>query len=81
MEKYKDSAKDSGIIGHFGLGFYSAFMVADKVEIISKSYKEGESAVHWTCDGSPEFTLEETTAKQIVEQRLFFTLLKILLSS
>lgn len=63
LEKYKDSAKDSGIIGHFGLGFYSAFMVADKVEIISKSYKEGESAVHWTCDGSPEFTLEETTAK------------------
>ncbi|HAY3534829.1 molecular chaperone HtpG [Elizabethkingia anophelis] len=63
LEKYKDSAKDSGIIGHFGLGFYSAFMVADKVEIISKSYKERESAVHWTCDGSPEFTLEETTAK------------------
>jgi len=63
LEKYKDSAKDSGIIGHFGLGFYSAFMVADKVEIISKSYKEGESAVHWICDGSPEFTLEETTAK------------------
>lgn len=63
LEKYKDSAKDSGIIGHFGLGFYSAFMVADKVEIISKSYKEGESAVHWTCDGSPEFTLEETTVK------------------
>ncbi|MDX8566738.1 molecular chaperone HtpG [Elizabethkingia sp. HX XZB] len=63
LEKYKDSAKDSGIIGHFGLGFYSAFMVADKVEIISKSYKEGESAVHWTCDGSPEFTLEETIAK------------------
>lgn len=63
LEKYKDSAKDSGIIGHFGLGFYSAFMVADKVEIISKSYEDGESAVHWVCDGSPEFTLEETTAK------------------
>ncbi len=58
LEKYKDSAKDSGIIGHFGLGFYSAFMVADKVEIITKSYKD-ESAVHWTCDGSPEFTLEK----------------------
>lgn len=57
LEKYKDSAKDSGIIGHFGLGFYSAFMVAEKVEIITKSYKE-EPAVHWTCDGSPEFTLE-----------------------
>jgi molecular chaperone HtpG len=57
LEKYKDSAKDSGIIGHFGLGFYSAFMVAEKVEIITKSYKD-EPAVHWTCDGSPEFTLE-----------------------
>ena len=57
LEKYKDSAKDSGIIGHFGLGFYSAFMVASKVEIITKSYKE-EPAAHWICDGSPEFTLE-----------------------
>ncbi len=62
LDKYKDSAKDSGIIGHFGLGFYSAFMVAEKVEIISKSFKD-EPAVHWICDGSPEFTLEETTAK------------------
>lgn len=62
LEKYKDSAKDSGIIGHFGLGFYSAFMVAEKVEIISKSFKD-EPAVHWICDGSPEFTLEETTVK------------------
>ena len=58
LEQYKDSAKDSGIIGHFGLGFYSAFMVAKKVEIISKSYKD-EQAAHWTCDGSPEFTLEK----------------------
>lgn len=56
LEKYKDTAKDSGIIGHFGLGFYSAFMVADKVEIITKSFKD-EPAVHWVCDGSPEFTL------------------------
>ncbi len=56
LEKYKDSAKDSGIIGHFGLGFYSAFMVASKVEIITKSHKD-EPAAHWTCDGSPEFTL------------------------
>ena len=63
LEKYKDSAKDSGIIGHFGLGFYSAFMVADKVEIISKSYQEGSKAVRWICDGSPEYTLEETDAK------------------
>ncbi|WKB82015.1 molecular chaperone HtpG [Cellulophaga lytica] len=57
LDKYKDSAKDSGIIGHFGLGFYSAFMVADKVEIITKSFKD-EPAAHWTCDGSPNFTLE-----------------------
>lgn len=57
LEKYKDSAKDSGIIGHFGLGFYSAFMVASKVEIITKSYKD-EPAAHWICDGSPEFSLE-----------------------
>jgi molecular chaperone HtpG len=59
LDKYKDSAKDSGIIGHFGLGFYSAFMVAEKVEIITKSHKEGTKAAHWTCDGSPEFTLTE----------------------
>ena len=58
LDKYKDSAKDAGIIGHFGLGFYSAFMVANKVEIITKSYKD-EPAAHWTCDGSPEFTLVE----------------------
>ena len=58
LEQYKDSAKDSGIIGHFGLGFYSAFMVAKKVEIITKSYKD-EPAAHWTCDGSPEFKLEK----------------------
>lgn len=57
LNKYKDSAKDAGIIGHFGLGFYSAFMVAEKVEIITKSFKD-EPAAHWTCDGSPEFTLE-----------------------
>ena len=57
LDKYKDAAKDSGIIGHFGLGFYSAFMVGKKVEIITKSYKD-EPAAHWTCDGSPEFTLE-----------------------
>jgi molecular chaperone HtpG len=57
LDKYKDSAKDSGIIGHFGLGFYSAFMVAEKVEIITKSHTDAPAA-HWTCDGSPEFTLE-----------------------
>lgn len=58
LDKYKDSAKDTGIIGHFGLGFYSAFMVAHKVEIITKSFKDAPAA-HWTCDGSPEFTLTE----------------------
>ncbi len=57
LDKYKDSAKDSGIIGHFGLGFYSAFMVAEKVEIITKSHT-GAPAAHWVCDGSPTFTLE-----------------------
>lgn len=57
LDKYKDSAKDTGIIGHFGLGFYSAFMVAEKVEIITKSYKD-EPAAHWICDGSPEFSIE-----------------------
>lgn len=59
LNKYEDSAKDAGIIGHFGLGFYSAFMVAEKVEIITKSYKD-EPAVHWSCDGSPEFIMEES---------------------
>lgn len=57
LEKYKNDA--NAIIGHFGLGFYSAFMVSKKVEIITKSYKEGAQAVKWTCDGSPEFTLED----------------------
>lgn len=56
LEKYKNDA--NAIIGHFGLGFYSAFMVAQKVEIITKSYKEDAQAVKWTCDGSPEFTIE-----------------------
>ena len=55
LEKYKNDA--NAIIGHFGLGFYSAFMVAKKVEIVTKSYKEGSQAVKWTCDGSPEFTI------------------------
>ena len=58
MEKYKENAAQ--IIGHFGLGFYSAFMVAKKVEIVTKSYREGAQAVKWSCDGSPSFTLEET---------------------
>jgi molecular chaperone HtpG len=56
INQYKDSAKDSGIIGHFGLGFYSAFMVAEKVEIITKSHTDAPAA-HWSCDGSPEYNL------------------------
>ncbi len=63
LEKYKDSAKDSGIIGHFGLGFYSAFMVANKVEIITKSYKD-EPAAHWICEGTTEFTLEASDKQE-----------------
>lgn len=58
LEKYKGQ-NEANIIGHFGLGFYSSFMVSDKVEVISKSFKEGSKAVRWECDGSPEFTLEE----------------------
>ncbi len=63
IEKYKDkNGDDTGIIGHFGLGFYSAFMVADKVEIITKSYGD-EPAAHWTCDGSPNYTLTKAKKK------------------
>ncbi len=69
IDKYKDKVEDSGIIGHFGLGFYSAFMVADKVEIITKSYKDAQ-AVKWSCDGSPNYTIDpvekETRGSEIV---------------
>ena len=58
LAKYKDNG--AAIIGHVGLGFYSAFMVSDKVEILTKSYKEGAKAVRWTCEGNPEYTMEET---------------------
>ena len=65
LEQYKDKkAEDAGIIGHFGLGFYSAFMVSDKVEIRTKSYKKDSKAVHWSCEGSPEFQLEEIDDKK-----------------
>jgi molecular chaperone HtpG len=64
VEKYKDKVEDSGIIGHFGLGFYSSFMVADKVEIFTKSYEKNAKAVRWECDGSPQYTLEETEKKE-----------------
>ena len=63
LEKYKESSKDTGIIGHFGLGFYSSFMVADKVEIITKYFKD-EPAAHWICDGSPEYSLKKADKKE-----------------
>jgi molecular chaperone HtpG len=63
LEKYKNDA--NAIIGHFGLGFYSSFMVSHKVEVITKSYKEGAKAVRWECDGSPEYTLEETERAEV----------------
>lgn len=64
LEKYKDEKNQSGIIGHFGLGFYSAFMVAKQVEIITKSFVDNEDAAHWVCDGSPEYTLETADKKE-----------------
>ena len=65
IEKYKDKASDDQIIGHFGLGFYSAFMVADEVHIDTLSYKDGAQAVHWECDGGTEFDMEEGTRKEV----------------
>lgn len=63
LDKFKDEKNDSGIIGHFGLGFYSAFMVASEVEIHTKSYREEDEAAHWICDGSPEYTLKKSDKK------------------
>jgi molecular chaperone HtpG len=63
LEKYKNQS--NAIIGHFGLGFYSSFMVSDKVEILTKSYKKGAKAVKWSCDGSPEYSLEETEKNNV----------------
>ena len=63
VNKYKDSDTKNSIIGHFGLGFYSSFMVSREVEIITKSQKPNSTAVKWTCDGSPNYTIEETTKK------------------
>ncbi|MGB1943547.1 MAG: ATP-binding protein, partial [Flavobacteriales bacterium] len=59
LEKYKDADAKQAIIGHFGLGFYSAFMVADRVDIVTLSQREGSQAVKWSCDGSPNFSLED----------------------
>ncbi len=64
VEKFKDKADAKDIIGKFGLGFYSAFMVSDKVELISKSFKEGTEAARWECDGSTEFELTEAKKEQ-----------------
>ena len=63
LEKYKNDA--NAIIGHFGLGFYSSFMVSSQVEIISKSYREGATAIRWECDGSPEYMLEDTEKEEV----------------
>lgn len=65
IEKYKDKANEDQIIGHFGLGFYSAFMVADEVQIDTLSYREGAQAVHWSCDGGTEFDMEDGTRTQV----------------
>ncbi len=65
LEKYKDKANEDQIIGHFGLGFYSAFMVADRVTIDTLSYKEGATAVHWSCDGGTEFDMEDGTKDSV----------------
>ncbi len=63
LDKYKEQA--NAIIGHFGLGFYSSFMVSDKVEVVTRSYQEGAKAVKWTCDGSPEYSIEETERERV----------------
>ena len=65
LEKYKDKANEDQIIGHFGLGFYSAFMVADQVTIDTLSYQEGAQAVHWSCDGGTEFDMTEGTKDSV----------------
>ena len=65
LEKYKDKTSDDQIIGHFGLGFYSAFMVADEVHIDTLSYKEGAAAVHWECDGGTEFDMKDGTKEEV----------------
>ena len=65
IEKYKDKANEDQIIGHFGLGFYSAFMVADAVHIDTLSYQNGAQAVHWECDGGTEFDMEEGTRTEV----------------
>ena len=72
LEKYKDKANDDQIIGHFGLGFYSAFMVADQVTIDTLSFKDGAESVHWSCDGGTEYDIVREP-KQLLVLRLLFT--------
>ena len=72
IEKYKDKSDDNQIIGHFGLGFYSAFMVADEVHIDTLSFKEGAVPVHWECDGGTEFEMEDGTWNQVGTQITLF---------
>ena len=78
LEKYKDKGDEQQIIGHFGLGFYSAFMVSNKVEINSKSFKKGSKSANWTCDGNTEFEIKESKKKEKVEMiKDFFELQKL----
>ncbi len=73
LEKYKDKTTDDQMIGHFGLGFYSAFMVADEVHIDTLSYKEGCTPVHWTCDGGTEYEMAgRQQDRTLVQRSLFF---------
>lgn len=73
LEQYKDKATEEQIIGHFGLGFYSAFMVADKVEIFTRSYKEGAKTVHWSCEGSPNTKWRKRPSNATGEPRSYCT--------
>ena len=73
LEKYKDKANEDQIIGHFGLGFYSAFMVADEVHIDTLSYKDGATAVHWECDGGTEFDMTDGNKRRRRYQRSLFS--------
>ncbi len=71
LEKYKDKANDDQIIGHFGLGFYSAFMVADEVHIDTLSYKEGATPVHWECDGGTRIRSDDGQKEPLVQRSPF----------
>ena len=76
LEKYKDKTTDDQMIGHFGLGFYSAFMVADEVHIDTLSYTEGATPVHWSCDGGTEYDMSGRQQDRLLEQKSHFSLMK-----